>query len=208
MISDFGKKNLIKINLNVSKTDTSSLIQVMGNAMKNFSTLFTRNKFDLFIILGDRYETLSIALSSVMHKIPLVHINGGEKTFGSSDTYEFQSNSSFLSNEIAKSNLDNIYVVPDPYVVTASWEKPLYYSSGRGERRIDFVNLPSTCTINIFSMSGKHIKKINRQSAVQNGAESWDLVTEDGLTVSYGVYIYHVDAPEIGTKIGKFSLIK
>lgn len=85
VISDYGKKNLIKINLNVSKTDTSSLIQVMGNAMKNFSTLFTRNKFDLFIILGDRYETLSIALSSVMHKIPLVHINGGEKTFGSSD---------------------------------------------------------------------------------------------------------------------------
>ena len=48
-----------------------------------------------------------------------------------------------------------------------------------GERRIDFVNLPSNCTINIFSMSGKHIKKINRQSVVQYGAESWDLVTED-----------------------------
>jgi hypothetical protein len=131
------------------------------------------------------------------------------KPFGSSDTYEFKSNSTFLSNEIAKSNMDNIYVVPDPYVVTASWEKPLYYSSGRGERRIDFVNLPSVCIINIFTMSGKHIKTINRQSvAQQNGAESWDLVTEDGLTVSYGVYIYHVDAPDIGTKIGKFSLIK
>jgi hypothetical protein len=130
------------------------------------------------------------------------------KPFGASDTYEFKSSSTFLSNEVATSNMDNIYVVPDPYVVTASWEKPLYYSSGRGERRIDFVNLPSTCTINIFSMSGKHIKTINRQSAVQKGAESWDLVTEDGLTVSYGVYIFHVDAPDIGTKIGKFSLIK
>jgi hypothetical protein len=26
--------------------------------------------------------------------------------------------------------------------------------------------------------------------------------------VSYGVYIYHVDAPGIGEKIGRFSLIK
>ncbi|MDG1223658.1 MAG: hypothetical protein P8O00_03720, partial [Candidatus Marinimicrobia bacterium] len=105
-------------------------------------------------------------------------------------------------------NMNDIYVVPDPYVVTASWEKPLYYSSGRGERRIDFVNLPSVCTIKIFSMSGKHIKTINRQSNVQNGAESWDLITEDGLTVAFGVYIYHVNAPNIGTKTGKFSLIK
>ena len=130
------------------------------------------------------------------------------KPFGSSDTYEFKTTSTYSSNDVAKSNMDNIYVVPDPYVVTASWEKPLYYSSGRGERRIDFVNLPRECTIKIFSMSGKHIKTINRQSIVQNGAQSWDLITDDGLTVSYGVYIYHVEAPGIGMKIGKFALIK
>ena len=130
------------------------------------------------------------------------------KPFSQLDTYEFVSSSTKISNEVAKSKMNDIYVVPDPYVVTASWEKPLYYSSGRGERRVDFVNLPSVCTIKIFSMSGKHIKTIDRQSNIQNGAESWDLITEDGLTVAYGVYIYHVDAPNIGTKTGKFSLIK
>ena len=38
--------------------------------MMKFSILFTKNKFDLIILLGDRYETLSIALTSVMHKVP------------------------------------------------------------------------------------------------------------------------------------------
>lgn len=130
------------------------------------------------------------------------------KPFNSDDIYEFTTTRSYLKTQIAGFQLDNIYVVPDPYVVTASWEKPLYYSSGRGERRIDFVNLPQFCTINIYSMSGQHIKTIIHNGTIQNGSESWNLVTEDGLTVSYGIYIFHVDAPNIGEKIGKFALIK
>lgn len=130
------------------------------------------------------------------------------KPFNSDDTYEFTTTRSYINETIVPDQLDNIYVVPDPYVVTASWEKPLYYSSGRGERRIDFVNLPQQCTINIFSMSGQHIKTIEHSGSIANGSESWDLVTEDGLTVSYGIYIFHVKVPNIGSKIGKFALIK
>ena len=130
------------------------------------------------------------------------------KPFNSDDTYEFITTRSHINESITRNQLDDIYVVPDPYVVTASWEKPLYYSSGRGERRIDFVNLPQQCTINIFSMSGQHIKTIEHSGTIENGSESWDLVTEDGLTVSYGIYIFHVKVPKIGSKIGKFALIK
>lgn len=83
--SDYGKKNLIKINLNVSLSNVEFLIQVIQNAGKKFSNLFTKNKFDFIILLGDRYETLSIAITSVMHEIPIIHINGGEKTIGSTD---------------------------------------------------------------------------------------------------------------------------
>ena len=85
ILSDYGKKKFIKINLNVNKTDTKSLIKVMQTAMMKFSNLFTKDNFDLIILLGDRYETLSIALTSVMYKIPIIHINGGEKTMGSTD---------------------------------------------------------------------------------------------------------------------------
>ena len=38
--------------------------------------------------------------------------------------------------------------------------------------------------------------------------ESWNLLTKDNLSLAYGVYIYHVDAPGIGEHIGKFAVIK
>jgi len=41
-----------------------------------------------------------------------------------------------------------------------------------------------------------------------DGAESWDLVSKDGMDIAYGIYIYHVEAPGIGEKIGKFAVIK
>ena len=38
-------------------------------------------------------------------------------------------------------------------------------------------------------------------------AESWE-ISEDNLTVSYGVYLYHIDAPGVGEKTGTFAIIK
>ena len=121
--SDYGRKNLIKINLGVNQTNEKSLVKVMQNALKNFSILFTKNKFDLIILLGDRYETLSIALTSVMHKVPIVHINGGEKTLLSIDdmfihcitklsNYHFVSCKEYLNRVIQlgekKNNISNV----------------------------------------------------------------------------------------------------
>lgn len=130
------------------------------------------------------------------------------KPFNSDDTIRFTTNASEIIRQEAKKDLNDIYVVPDPYVVSASWEKPLFYSSGRGERRIDFVNLPQDCTIRIYTVSGKLIKTIKHSSTMALGAEPWDLVSEDGLTVSYGIYVFHVEARGIGSKVGKFALIK
>ncbi len=130
------------------------------------------------------------------------------KPFNADDSYSFTTKTSVVDNGLAKNNLDNIYVVPDPYVVSASWEKPLFYSSGRGERRIDFVNLPQECTIRIYTMSGTLVKTLAHSSTLSDGSKSWDLITDDGLTVAFGIYIYHVDAPKIGTKVGRFALIK
>lgn len=40
---------------------------------------------DFFIILGDRYEALAAAVVATYHRKPIVHIHGGESTFGSFD---------------------------------------------------------------------------------------------------------------------------
>jgi hypothetical protein len=38
--------------------------------------------------------------------------------------------------------------------------------------------------------------------------KKWDLVSKDGMDIAYGIYVFHVDAPGIGEKIGKFAVIK
>jgi hypothetical protein len=37
---------------------------------------------------------------------------------------------------------------------------------------------------------------------------AWDLRTKDNLDLAPGLYIFHVDAPGIGTHVGKFAVIK
>jgi hypothetical protein len=36
----------------------------------------------------------------------------------------------------------------------------------------------------------------------------WDLLSSEGMRIAYGVYIYHVDIPGVGEKIGRFAVIK
>ncbi len=130
------------------------------------------------------------------------------KLFRASDVFEFSTKGQFVDNELAKNSLNNIKVVPNPYVVTASWEEASPYSSGRGPRKIEFTHLPQKCTIRIFTVSGELVRTIEHESGILDGSESWDLLTRDNLSVAYGLYIYHVDAGEIGERVGKFAVIK
>ena len=130
------------------------------------------------------------------------------KPFNSSDVLRFRVTGNETLAEIPSSVLDSIFVAPDPYIVVNPLEARNTSLPGRRERRIDFRNLPQNCTIQIFTISGKLVKTINHNSGEFNSIASWDLKSDDGLDVAYGVYIYHVDAPGIGEKIGRFALIK
>lgn len=82
------------------------------------------------------------------------------KPFLSYDTYSFKMQGSSVSTEKAKSDLNNIRVVPNPYLAGETWEPRNTYSSGRGPREIHFINLPTQCTIRIFNVSGALVKKL------------------------------------------------
>ena len=64
------------------------------------------------------------------------------------------------------------------------------------------------CTIRIFTVSGKLVTVIEHDGFQDNGRESWDLTTKDGLEIAYGTYFFHVEAPGLGEKIGRFAIIK
>jgi hypothetical protein len=132
-----------------------------------------------------------------------------KKTFDRNDIFEFKMVGGEYTQERAISNMDNIYTVPDPYVAVSTLEPRLVSQDvGRGDRRIDFVNLPKECTIKIFTIAGRLVRTLEHISAEDDGRAAWDLRTKDGLEIAHGIYIYHVDAPGVGTKIGKLAVIK
>lgn len=131
------------------------------------------------------------------------------KPFATGDFFQFTIAESKVDNDLAKSELDRIAVVPNPYLGYSIFEPRLSdATSGRGERVVKFINLPQECTIRIFNIRGELIKEINHSASGNDGTESWDLRTKDGLDLAYGVYVYHVKAPGIGEKTGKIAIVK
>jgi hypothetical protein len=124
------------------------------------------------------------------------------------DVFRFTVQGADSSDVLATDELNEICVVPNPYVVTASWEPQNPYKFGRGERRIQFFHLPRECTIRIYTLRGFLVDTIEHNSTANDGMESWDLISKDGNDIAYGVYLYHVDAPGVGEKVGRFVVIK
>jgi GDP/UDP-N,N'-diacetylbacillosamine 2-epimerase (hydrolysing) len=61
------------------------IVKTIGSAHLKFAEYWQQNKFDLIICLGDRYEMFAAVSASVPFNIPVVHISGGEETFGAID---------------------------------------------------------------------------------------------------------------------------
>jgi len=131
------------------------------------------------------------------------------KPFAQGDEFSLKAVGSRMDAALAASRLDNIYVVPNPYVAYSVIEpRNAIPGESRGERRVYFENLPPRCTIRIFTLNGDLVQTIERDAGVENGHEFWNLLNREGFSVAYGLYVAHIDAPGIGEKVVKFALIK
>lgn len=74
-----------KVEMLLSSDTPTSIIKSMGIAMMGFSDALPDLKPDFLVILGDRYEMLSLASSALIFNLPIVHIHGGEITEGAYD---------------------------------------------------------------------------------------------------------------------------
>lgn len=80
------KVEIYKKILTTNNTQSpSSLLNDMNFLSKSISFLIKKDKPDLFIVLGDRYEIFAASLAAYLNKVPLAHIHGGEITQGSLD---------------------------------------------------------------------------------------------------------------------------
>jgi len=140
----------------------------------------------------------------------VIHLSQNTE-FTSDDVFEFTIDDTHFPSEdlsVAKSRMDEIRVVPNPYIVTHLAEPRPAGADQTRIRNLHFINLPARCTIRIFSVSGRLVQTINVNNSIDNDRYIWNMLTKDNLELSYGVYIYHVSAPGVGEKVGKFAVIK
>jgi hypothetical protein len=132
------------------------------------------------------------------------------KPISSKDKFTFTTTPAKVDAEKAKKEINNVKVVPNPYVVSNIFEHPLSAQiRGRGERIVKFIHLPAGSKISIYTARGNLVRTLRHESNISDGTVSWNLRNEEGLDVSYGVYFYVVEAPGIDTKkLGKIALIK
>lgn len=131
------------------------------------------------------------------------------KAFRQGDLFEFATQKPTYSPEIAKTQLNNVRVVPNPYVTATAHELPLPpgITSGRGQRKIDFISLPPGAKVHIFTSRGDHVITLQHDGSIESGVLSWNLKSKENLDIAYGVYFYVVESA-VGNKTGKLAVIK
>ena len=213
VITPFTK---IPINFKVRNLTRGDTVQAEILDINKSKTFDLGDEIVIIEYVGTAYKlTWNIGYYPPISIPYIVHPSAGDKfrvsthrPYATGDYFTFSTTSSKVDNNTAKNSLDKIGIVPNPYISANAWERRNLNQTGRGERRIDFINLPAKCEIRIYTLTGALIKTLNKDSSPIEGAISWNLVTDDGMDIAYGVYVYHVDAPEIGEKIGKFAIIK
>ena len=129
--------------------------------------------------------------------------------FRAGDAFEFTTRAAYVDSEMAASAFadQEPYVVPNPYVAAASFEPERFATAGRGPRRIEFRGIPAGATVRIYTVRG-HLVQTLTHDGMTTGMVPWDLRTKDRLEVAPGLYIFQVDAGDVGQHVGKFAIIK
>ena len=113
-------------------------------------------------------------------------------------------------------------VYPNPYRVNAAWD-----GGTSRTRKLNFYNLPGRAEIRIYSLAGEIVKSLHHEAdtyrgdtrwyddfsadnRIQSGGEhSWDLLSENGLSIAGGLYLFTVKDLDSGrVQRGKFVIIK
>ncbi len=121
------------------------------------------------------------------------------------DSFTFTTYGARIDNAAAARELDNVKVVPNPYIISSLYEREFGALRREPIRQLKFNNLPPKCTIYIFTIAGDKVQTLHHDS--DNGTETWDMRGAGGREIAPGIYLYLVttDAAE---KLGRFAVIK
>ena len=123
------------------------------------------------------------------------------KPFEKGDEFYFDATTVSEMAPVTKKLLEEVLVVPNPYIVTAAWEQDINHKS------VHFTHLPDECTIKIFTLNAELVYTILHQDIFSGQAE-WNLRSMNRQEIAPGLYVFTVEAPNYETFVGKFAVIR
>ena len=106
------------------------------------------------------------------------------------------------------SSVNDVYVVPNPYVFNAGWEET---GEGGSGSKLQFLNVPQGAEIRIFDAAGNYVQTVHPEMKfdgdTQSGRAEWNLKNASGREIVSGVYIYYITAGG-AEKVGRFIVIR
>ena len=113
-------------------------------------------------------------------------------------------------------------VYPNPYRVNAAWD-----GNTSRTRKLNFYNVPARAEIRVYTLAGEIVAEMEHDAStyqgdtrwyddfsaenriLPGGEHSWDLLSENGLSLAGGLYLFTVKDLDTGdVQQGKFVIIK
>jgi hypothetical protein len=98
--------------------------------------------------------------------------------------------------------IEKINVFPNPYYAYNEQATSPY------NQYVTFTHLPAKATIRIYNLAGVQVRTIEHDNASSQFAR-WDLMNASNIPVASGMYIAHIDMPDVGEqKVLKFMIVQ
>ncbi len=94
--------------------------------------------------------------------------------------------------------LEAISVVPNPYYSYSTYE-----TLSQLETKVRFINVPANSVISIYTVDGTLVRRLGPTPA-STTTYDWDLHNHNGIPIAGGMYLIHVEVPNIGERVIKW----
>jgi len=74
-----------RIEMLLSSDTPEGIAKSIGLGLVGFAQAFARQRPDVLLVLGDRFEMHAAALAALPFKIPVAHVHGGDRALGQVD---------------------------------------------------------------------------------------------------------------------------
>lgn len=164
-----------KISISVKNDSDIDISRNQAETLIEFTKLFSRQKYNAIVILGDRYEMLSVAIAAGNTRTPIFHLCGGDTTEGALDEW--------IRHSITKMS----YL----HFVTNEESKCRVIQLGESPERV--FNYGSTSIDNIFRVADMDRKEALESVGLEENV-SYAICTYHPVTMTMGAVDEQIDS--------------